>query len=260
MPDSSTVLITGASEGIGRCLAEVFAEHGHSLVLVARNKSRLEQLAATLSDDYCADARILVADLIEPDAPQRLFEQLAEQQIDIDILVNNAGMMVADRFANADTAGLNNLLQLNVQGLVNMTQVFVRPMIARGHGKIVNLGSLASFMPTPTFCVYGASKAFVLSFSEGLSEELKNTGVSVTCICPGFTDTQMLRAGKGLEARIPRFLKADPKKLAAQAYAACMKDKVVFVDTLANKAMVQLAKYYPRRLVRGVNGLLVRRG
>ncbi len=260
MPELQTVLITGASEGIGRCFAEVFAKRGHDLVLVARNQSRLNDLAAALSAEYSIDAQTFAADLIPRDAPQQLFEQLDQQQIEVDILVNNAGMMVVEKFDSSDADALNNLLQLNIQSLVNMTHQFVRPMLARGRGKILNVGSVASFMPTPTFSVYGASKAFVLSFSEGISEELKGTGVTVTCVCPGFTDTNMLSDAKGLEKRIPRFLKADPAKLAEEAYVACMKGDVVFVDSLANKALVQFATHYPRRLVRGINGLLVRLG
>ncbi len=260
MPELKTVLITGASEGIGRCFAEVFAKRGHDLVLVARNQSRLDDLAASLSAEYAINAQTFAADLIPPDAPQQLFEQLDQQQIEIDILVNNAGMMVVEKFESSNADALNNLLQLNIQSLVNMTHQFVGPMIARGRGKILNVGSVASFMPTPTFSVYGASKAFVLSFSEGISEELKGTGVTVTCVCPGFTDTNMLSDAKGLEKHIPRFLKADPTKLAEEAYAACMKGDVVFVDSLANKALVQFATHYPRRLVRGINGLLVRLG
>lgn len=260
MPDLKTVLISGASEGIGRCFAEVFAKQGYDLVLVARNQFRLEDLADTLSAEYGVNAQTFAVDLIPPDAPQQLFEQLTEQQIEVDILVNNAGMMLVEKFDASDAGGLNNLLQLNIQSLVNMTHQFVGPMIDRGQGKILNVGSVASFMPTPSFSVYGASKAFVLSFSEGISEELKGTGVTVTCVCPGFTDTKMLSDAKGLEKHIPGFLKADPAKLAEEAYTACMKGEVVFIDRLANKALVQFATHYPRRLVRGINGLLVRLG
>jgi short-subunit dehydrogenase len=167
-------------------------------------------------------------------------------------------MMLVEKLHNSHTQSLNNLLQLNVQSLVNMTHHFIAPMIARGKGKIVNIGSIASFMPTPNFSAYGASKAFVLSFSEGLAEELRGTGVTVTCVCPGMTETKMLSHAEGLERFIPKFLKAEPMELAAQAYKASMKGEVVFLDKLANKLIVQWASHYPRWMVRGVNGLFSR--
>lgn len=254
----NTALITGASEGIGRSFAEVYAKNGHDLVLVARNQIKLEEFAKDLRNKYAVNVEVFAADLIPVDAAQKLFEAIAIKEIDIDILVNNAGMMQVEKLSQSDPQQLNNLLQLNVQSLVNMTQQFVKPMLYRGQGKIVNVGSIASFMPTPNFAAYGASKAFVLSFSEGIAEELRGTGVSVTCVCPGMTETKMLSHAEGLEKFIPKFLKADPMELAAQAYKASNKGDVVFLDKIANKLLVQWATHYPRWLVRGVNGLFAR--
>lgn len=253
-----TALITGASEGIGRCLAQVYARNGHDLVLVARNTARLMDLAAELKTKYAVTVHVFAADLIPVEAAKTLFDAIALEGIQIDILVNNAGMMQVEKLSLSDPLKLNNLLQLNIQSLVNMTQQFLNPMIGRGQGKIVNIGSIASFMPTPNFAAYGASKAFVLSFSEGIAEELRGTGVSVTCVCPGMTETKMLSHAQGIEKFIPKFLKADPMELAAQAYKASMKGEVVFLDKVANKLLVQWATHYPRWLVRGVNGLFAR--
>jgi short-subunit dehydrogenase len=258
MHNLKTALITGASEGIGRCFAEIYAKNGHNLVLVARSQEKLELLAAELSSKYAVEVKVFPCDLIPVDAAKNLFEDLLTQNIAVDILVNNAGMMLVEKLHNSNTQSLNNLLQLNVQSLVNMTHHFIAPMIARGKGKIVNIGSIASFMPTPNFSAYGASKAFVLSFSEGLAEELRGTGVTVTCVCPGMTETKMLSHAEGLERFIPKFLKAEPMELAAQAYKASMKGEVVFLDKLANKLIVQWASHYPRWMVRGVNGLFSR--
>ena len=172
----TTALITGASEGIGRCFAEIYAKNGHDLVLVARNATKLMDFAAELKAKYSVDVHVFAADLIPVDAAQKLFDAITLKEIEIDILVNNAGMMQVEKLNLSDSQQLNNLLQLNVQSLVNMTQQFVNPMLARGQGKIVNIGSIASFMPTPNFAAYGASKAFVLSFSEGIAEELRGTG------------------------------------------------------------------------------------
>lgn len=258
MSKLNTALITGSSEGIGRSFAEIYAKNGHDLVLVARNKSKLEEFARELKEKYAVEVEVFAADLIPVDAAQKLFEAIAEREIKIDILVNNAGMMQVEKLNESDPQKLNNLLQLNIQSLVNMTQQFVNPMISHGHGKIINVGSIASFMPTPNFAAYGASKAFVLSFSEGIAEELRGTGVTVTCVCPGMTETKMLSHAEGIEKFIPKFLKADPMELAAEAYKASMKGDVVFLDKIANKLLVQWATHYPRWLVRGVNGLFAR--
>jgi short-subunit dehydrogenase len=258
MSKLKTALITGSSEGIGRSFAEIYAKNGHNLVLVARNEIKLEEFAQELKAKYAVEVEVFAADLIPVDAALKLFEAIAEKELEIDILVNNAGMMQVEKLCESDPQKLNSLLQLNIQSLVNMTQQFVNPMINRGQGKIVNVGSIASFMPTPNFAAYGASKAFVLSFSEGIAEELRGTGVTVTCVCPGMTETKMLSHAQGIEKFIPKFLKADPMELAAQAYKASMKGDVVFLDKIANKLLVQWATHYPRWLVRGVNGLFSR--
>jgi short-subunit dehydrogenase len=258
MSKLKTALITGSSEGIGRSFAEIYAKNGHDLVLVARNKSKLEEFAQELKTKYAVHVDVFAADLIPVDAALNLFEAIAEKGLEVDILVNNAGMMQVEKLCESDPQKLNNLLQLNIQSLVNMTQQFINPMISRGRGKIVNVGSIASFMPTPNFAAYGASKAFVLSFSEGIAEELRGTGVTVTCVCPGMTETKMLSHADGFEKFIPKFLKADPMELAAQAYKASMKGDVVFLDKIANKLLVQLATHYPRWMVRSVNGLFAR--
>ena len=258
MLEFKTALITGASEGIGRCFAEQFAKQGHDLILVARSEEKLTQLASELESKERVKVTVIPMDLIPIEAPDKLFLELAERELQVDILVNNAGMMQIEPFCSSDTAKLNNLMMLNMQSLVNLTRLFSGPMISRVKGKIINVGSIASFMPTPNFTVYGATKAFVLSFSEGLSQELKGSGVTVTCVCPGFTETSMLSEAHGVEKYIPNFLKADPHDLAEQAYKAAMKGDVVFLDSLANKAVAQWAQYYPRWFVRGVNGLISR--
>lgn len=258
MHEYKTVMITGASEGIGRSFAETFAKKGHDLVLVARNAEKLEALAQELKANYAIEAYPFAADLIPVGAAKAIFAEIEEQNITIDILVNNAGMMQVEKLHECDLDTLNRLIQLNIQSLVNMSYHFVKPMITRGKGKLINVGSIASFMPTPNFAAYGASKAFVLSFTEGLAEELRGTGVTVTCVCPGMTQTKMLDHAEGVEKYIPNFLKAEPSELTHEAYKACMKGDVVFLDKLANKLLVQWATHYPRWFVRGVNGIFAR--
>lgn len=260
MQDFKTVLITGASEGIGKCFATVFAKHGHNLILVARSADKLEQLADTLRAVHKVEVSTIPMDLIPVDSAEKLFFEVAKRELRVDILLNNAGMMQVEPFCSSDIDKMNNVIQLNIQSLVNMARLFSGPMVSKVKGKIINVGSIASFVPTPNFSVYGATKAFVLSFSEGLSQELKGTGVTVTCVCPGFTETNMLSEADGLEKYIPTFMKADPMELAEQAYQAAAKREVVFLDSIANKAVVQWAKHYPRWIVRGVSGLLSRFG
>lgn len=250
-----TALITGASEGIGRSFAEAFAKHGHELILVARNQQKLNELSMYLDAKYSVTCHVFPMDLTPQDSARELFKQIEKAGLSVDILINNAGMMQVEKLHEADEEVLNRLLQLNVNSLVNMTHQFVAPMVTRGAGKIMNVGSIASFMPTPNFSAYGASKAFVLSFSEGISEELKGTGVTVTCVCPGMTETKMLTHAEGMEKYIPGFMKAHPDTLASEAYDATMKGEVIFLDKLANKLLVQWATHYPRWMVRTVNGL-----
>lgn len=255
MTTLKTALITGASEGIGRSFAEAFAKHGHELILVARNQQKLNELSMYLDAKYAVTCHVFPTDLTPQDSANKLFKQVEEAGLNVDILVNNAGMMQVETLHGADEEVLNRLLQLNINSLVNMTKQFVGPMVSRGAGKIMNVGSIASFMPTPNFSAYGASKAFVLSFSEGISEELKGTGVTVTCVCPGMTETKMLSHAEGMEKYIPGFMKAHPDTLASEAYDATMKGDVIFLDKLANKLLVQWATHYPRWMVRSVNGL-----
>ena len=258
MKACKTVLITGASEGIGKCFAHTFAKHGHDLILVARNQEKLALLEAELKGMFNIEVTVIPMDLIPLEASEKLFFEVAKRELAVDVLVNNAGMMQVEPFCSSDMSKMNNLLQLNIQSLVNLSRLFSGPMLAKGRGKIINIGSVASFMPTPNFSVYGATKAFVLSFSEGLSQELKGTGVTVTCVCPGFTKTSMLDEAGGFEKMLPEFLKADPDELAELAYQAADKGEVVFLDSLANKALVQWATHYPRWIVRGINGLFSR--
>lgn len=258
MKNLNTTLITGASEGIGRCFAEEFAKQGHDLILVARNQEKLTELASRLQIQHAIKTTTYPADLTTPGAVETLLKQIEQDGHQVDILINNAGVMCVDDFVSCDFSRLQNLLRLNIEALVEMTHAFLPALVSSGAGKIVNIASVASFIPTPKFAVYGASKAFVLSFSEALMEETKHTGVSVHCICPGFTDTKMLTAGNGLEALIPQFMKVTPESLVADAYQSIMKGEAIYIDKLHNKLLVQWAKWYPRFIVRGVSGIFSR--
>jgi len=254
-----TALITGASEGIGRELARVFAVNGFDLVLVARSAERLEQLAADLREEHGIAATAMPHDLTKPDAPHQLFEQVRSQGLHVDVLVNNAAVLESQAFARTPPDRLASLLALNVVALTALTRLFVEPMVAAGHGRILNLGSVASFAPMPSLAAYAASKAYILSLTEALSEELRGSGVSVTCCCPGFTRTHMADQIAGVEKLKDVAPLLDPAEVARDAYRACMRGDVLRVPGIANQLFARAVGLYPRSLVRWVGGTLGRR-
>src|SRR6266852_587673 len=193
---SQTALITGASAGIGRELAKLFAKDGYNLVLVARNGSRLNQFADELQRQFSISAKALALDLASVSAPQFLFDQLTRENIAIDVLVNNAGYGKLGAFAEVSLEESLGQIQLNITALTHLTKLLLGPMLELKSGKILNVASTAGFQPGPLMAVYYATKAYVISFSEALANELSGSGVTVTCLCPGATDTEFQkRAG-----------------------------------------------------------------
>ena len=182
-----TALITGASVGIGRDLAELFARDGHHLVLTARNEGQLQELAAKLRDQYHVNVEVIVQDLSVAGASQQIFERL--QSKPIDYVVNNAGFGSHGLFAGAELQSQLAMLQVNIVALTHLTRLLLPGMLARKSGRILNVASLAAFLPGPYMAVYYATKAYVLSFSEALSSETAGSGVTVTALCPGATRT-----------------------------------------------------------------------
>jgi hypothetical protein len=253
-----TALITGASEGIGRQLARVFAEHGFDLVLVARNAERLRQLAAELGEQRRIGATAIPLDLTKPDAPRQLFDHVRSLGLRVDVLVNNAGVLESGAFAASPPDRLASLIALNVGALTGLTRLFVEPMLAAGHGRILNLGSIGSFAPMPSVAAYAASKAYILSLTEALSEELRGSGVSATCCCPGFTETHMVDQIPGVEKLKGVAPLLDPAEVARDAYHACMRGDVVHVPGIANQLFVRALAFPPRGLVRWIGGALGR--
>lgn len=257
-----TALITGASSGIGLELAKIFARNGFDLVLVARREHRLRTLASELESDPRARATVLPADLLAEEAPRRLFDAVAEAGIEVDVLVNDAGVLDLGAFREIPLASHLRLIELNVSALVALTHLWVPAMVARGSGRILNVASLAAFQPVPSLAVYAATKAFVLSLTEALSEELRGTGVTVTALCPGLTHTDMVdRAQASSEAmrNLPGVLVADVESVARDGFRACMAGRVVAVPGLSNRLYSRLVGSYPRALVRAVGGFLGRR-
>jgi short-subunit dehydrogenase len=256
------VLITGASAGIGAELAREFARHGHRLTLVARRKDKLAELAAELEKQHHVDVRVVAGDLAKATGAATLLKAVQADREHVGILVNNAGVIDVGPFAEADSAKLTGLVDLNVRALTELTSLFVPDMVKRGFGRVLNVASLAAFQPVPSMAVYAASKAYVLALSEALFEELKGTGVSVTALCPGLTDTNMvteIKAGSSAASKVPKQLVSDPADVAAEAYRALMSRQAVLVPGLPNQLTAAWAQVTPRWLTRYVTGFAARR-
>ena len=233
----ATTLITGASSGIGLELARLFARDGYNLALVARNRTGLERLAKELRSEHRVQVRVIVQDLADPAAPQAIADQLISQSIEVDVLVNNAGTQVYGEFAAASLERQLDLIQVNLTALVHLTQLLLPDMIRRGRGRILNLGSTGSFAPGPLNAVYCATKAFVLSFSEAIGAELAGTGVTVTALCPGATNTAFITRHGMQEVRIFRNA-MPPVRVAEIGYRALQRGRPLVVAGFRNQLQV----------------------
>jgi short-subunit dehydrogenase len=243
-----TALITGASGGIGYELSKLFAADGYGLVLVARSQDKLEQVAAELSQGYGVNVVPLAVDLGDPTAPAKIHAALQAKSLRVDALVNNAGFGVHGPFAGTDWSEEWTMLQVNVVALTQLTKLLLPGMVERGWGRVLNVGSTGSFAPAPLMAVYGASKAYVLSFSEALAEELRGTGVSVTALCPGVTRTGFqARAGVG-GTRYVQSGAMSAQQVAEIGYRALMRGRPVVVPGASNSALIFLARFMPRGL------------
>ncbi len=256
---SGWVLVTGASAGIGRELAKAFASRGYDLVLAARNEGALAALARELAAIHAVRAKTMPVDLSLPGAAEAIAAALAEAGVGVDILVNNAGVAFEGDFATIALDDHLRLLQINVVALTALTRLFLPPMLKRGSGRILNVASIFSFTPVPRVAVYAAAKAYVLSLTELLSEELGGTGVSATALCPGATDTAMVR-GSELGKPIPAMMIMSPQEVAELGCAACLKGETICVPGVANRLLTSGAPLLPRRLVRGVGGWMTAGG
>src|SRR6266446_5779728 len=224
-----TALITGASSGIGLELARLFARDGHDLVLVARGAAKLEQLAAELRGQHNVVVRPLAKDLSQPAAPQEVVAELQAASVNVTVLVNNAGFGSYGFFHETDLANDLQMIQVNVTALTALTKLFLKDMTLARRGRILNVASTAAFQPGPLMAVYYATKAYVLSFSEGIANELKGSGVTVTCLCPGPTTTGFEERANLRQSRLFRGPVLDAKTVALAGYRACMRGKTLVI-------------------------------
>jgi uncharacterized protein len=256
-----TALITGASSGIGEALAGRFARGGYDVVLVARSVGKLRDLARTLAASHGIKAWVAPADLSQPDAARKLATAMKRARRPIDVLINNAGVVEFGNFVDVPAERHRQLIDLNVAGLTAMLAHFVPPMVARGKGRVLNVASIAAFQPVPSLATYAATKAYVLSLTESLSEELKGTGVTVTALCPGITATSMLSAARQASselAKLPDFVVGSAEAVASEGYDACIGREVIRVPGVLNLAAILASRATPKWLWRSVSGAVVR--
>ena len=250
-----TALITGASSGIGEAFSQALAARGINLVLVARSQDRLEATATELSHKHQIRAEAIAADLTHPEAAAQIASVVAERGLAIDILINNAGFATHGYFEAIDSDRDNAQVQVDVAAVVAMTHTFAPAMLARKRGAIINVASTAAFQPVPYMAVYGASKAFVLSFSQALAAEFQSQGVSVLALCPGATETAFFTIA-GEDAAVGR--KRTTTQVVATALRALESGRRVIVDGWSNAAVAQLTRFMPRRMSTQIAGAIER--
>ncbi len=251
---SKTALITGASGGIGYELAKLFAHDHHNLVLVARNGPRLKQIGEELHGQFGVSVTTAALDLVAPESPRALFEQLRRESVAVDILVNNAGYGKFGEFADVPLEESMGQIQLNIAALTDLTGLFLGPMLERGWGRIMNVASTAGFQPGPLMAVYYASKAYVISFSEALANELAGKGIVVTCLCPGATETGFASRAGNDESRLFKKLRPmDARTVAYAGYGGLVKGKTLVIPGLRNWLVAESVRVSPRKMVTAVS-------
>ncbi len=240
------VVVTGASGGIGYELCGQFARHGFNAVLIARDAKHLAGVARELEDHYHVKTMVLAKDLALPSAAGDIYREVKASGLDIDVLVNNAGFGDLAPFAEAELEVQRQMMQVNVATLVELTYLFLPEMISRKKGRVLNIGSTGSFAPVPYMAVYGATKAFVLSFTEALSAELDRTGVTVTALCPGVTATRFAKRAKTENTLLVRLNQMSADNVARAGYLALMNGKARVVPGWFNKLMIGSLRFSPR--------------
>jgi short-subunit dehydrogenase len=257
MADSprKTALVTGASAGIGKALAKELAARGFDLVVTARRLDRLEEVAREIGAAYGVHVEVVTADLADPNAPQALFDEIARRGVAIDVLVNNAGYGLGVKYTKTTWKEQADFLQVLVTSVAHLTHLFVPQMIERGWGRVINVASLAGLMyGAPGSTLYGAAKSFVIKMSESLSLELRDTGVRVTAVCPGFTFSEFhdVNHTRSRVKRLPSAMWMDAQTVARQSVEAGLEGRPVLVNGRVNKLIASAMKHLPDPIARGI--------
>jgi len=246
---SKTALITGASGGIGYELALLFARDGYDCILVARSQDKLKELAGRLESEHRAKTVVIGKDLSRPSSVDEIYEEVTASSMQVDVLVNNAGFPVFGPFVETDLRTELEMLQVNVVALTALTKLFLKGMVERRAGRILNLASTAAFLPGPLMAVYYASKAYVLSFSQALANELRGTGVTVTALCPGPTRTGFQKRGVMEDSRLVQGNIADAASVALAGYRGLMAGKTIVIPGVSNQLIPWVVRLSPRGMV-----------
>jgi uncharacterized protein len=257
-----TALVTGASSGIGKAFAELLAQKGYAVVLTARRGDRLEAAAAELRQKYNVATHTIVADLAQPSAPAQIAAELASRKLAIDVLVNNAGYGVPGSYVNVPWTDHERFMQVMVTAVLDLTYRLLPAMLERGWGRVINIASVAGMVPAPAgHTLYGASKAFVIRFSEALQAENGPKGVNATAVCPGFTLSEFhdVTGTRDRMNNMPGFLWLTADDVARQGYEAVMKGRSVVVNGTIYQFLVWLNGAMPRSISNWVSGLAGRR-
>lgn len=254
-----TALITGASAGLGVDFCHILAERGYDLVMVARNEERLKAWASILEGKYKVKCKAISFDLSLPNSAQSLVDYMASLNYKIDVLINNAGFGIYGDLVTNSLTSVQDLIQLNVTTLTGLTRLLLPDMIKRRSGRILHVASTAAFLPGPHMASYYASKAFVLSFSEAVSQETKGTGVTITALCPGPTKTEFFERAKMGNARLKSIFAADSRKCAEHGIRAMFAGKVVVIDGTFNWIAALSLRFLPRNIVRTISGFIAGR-
>ncbi len=256
--ERKTALVTGASAGLGLEYARLFAADGHDVVLVARRRDKLDELAAALAKDHGSKVTVIAADLQDAGTPARIFAEVKAAGIEIEFLVNNAGFGSNGAFVELATDRELGMIDVNVRALVHLTRLFLPAMVERKRGRVLNIGSTAAFVAGPFMATYYASKAFVVSFTEALAHELKGTGVTATVSCPGATATEFAAVAGNDRSSLFKGGVADSASVARHGYRAMHAGKVIAIPGAKNKLTVQSVRFSPRSLARSLAARLNR--
>jgi short-subunit dehydrogenase len=246
---NKTVVITGASRGIGYELAKIFAADSYKLVMISRNYERLLEIQRDLEKQFNTESLVIAKDLSLHNTAMEIFQELTQKNITVDVLVNNAGIGDFSMFFKEDFDRISRMMQLNIVTLTQLTRLFLDGMVERHEGRILNIASMAAFIPGPYMAVYYASKAYVKSFSEAIANELQGTGVTVTAVCPGLTKTgfqQEIGSENSTSAKLNLY--SSPKEVAKFAVKAMAEGKEVAIPGIINQSLLYTNKIIPGRL------------
>lgn len=250
---SKYTLITGASKGIGLELAKIFAKNKYNLILVARSEELLNNIKLEFEKDYNIKVEVIAIDLTKENASYELYEKTSKLDLRVEHLINNAGFGDYGNFLETSDAKNLNMIELNIIVLMQLCKLYASDMKKYGYGKILNVASIASFLSGPLMTTYYASKAFVLSFSEGLAREFKGTGITVTALCPGTTKTNFFDVASANESNLLNNLKpVSADKVARYGYKKMMKGKAIAIHGFKNRMMIFAIRFVPRSLVRNI--------